>query len=112
MPSIAACTRPFPILRWRSTLSLTTIASSTSMPTAIRKANIESMLSVWSPANMSAPVPSIETGTPIATQKPIFRSKKSARSTNTIARPCVPLESSMSSRSRTSTEASAQVTSS
>ena len=112
VPSIAACTRPFPILRWRSTLSLTTIASSTSMPTAIRKANIESMLSVWSPANMSAPVPSIDTGTPIATQNPIFRSKKSASSTNTIANPCVPLESSMSSRSRTSTEASAQVTSS
>ena len=87
VPSIAAAERLLPIRRCRSTLSLTTMASSTSMPTAIRKANIESMLSVWSPANMSAPVPSIETGTPIATQKPIFRSKKSARRTNTIARP-------------------------
>ena len=46
VPSIAAWVGPFPILRCRSTLSLTTIASSTSMPTAMRNANIESMLSV------------------------------------------------------------------
>ena len=46
VPSIAACTRGLPIRRCRSTLSLTTIASSTTIPIAIRKANIESMLSV------------------------------------------------------------------
>ena len=46
VPSIAAWIGPFPIFRWRSTLSLTTIASSTSIPTAMRKANIESMLRV------------------------------------------------------------------
>ena len=76
----------------------------------MRKANIESMFRVWSPANISAPVPSIDTGTPIATQKPIFRSKNIARMMKTIASPCVPLERSMSSRSLTSTEASDQVT--
>ena len=46
VPSIAAAVRLLPIRRCRSTLSLTTIASSTTMPIAIRKANIESMLSV------------------------------------------------------------------
>ena len=109
VPSIAAAERLLPIRRCRSTLSLTTIASSTTMPIAIRNANIESMLSVWSVEYMSAPVPSIENGIPIATQKAILRSRKRASMTNTITRPCMPLEISMSRRSRTSTDWSAQI---
>ena len=112
VPSIAAAVRLLPIRRCRSTLSLITMASSTTIPIAIRKANMESMLSVWSVANMSIPVPSIENGMPIATQKAILRSRKSASITNTMTRPCSPFDTSMSSRSRTSIDWSAQVTSS
>ena len=46
VPSMAAVTRFLPMRRCRSTLSLTTMASSTTIPIAIRNANIESMLSV------------------------------------------------------------------
>ena len=73
---------------------------------------MESILSVWSVPNISIPVPSIEKGMPIATQKAIFRSRNRASSTNTMVSPCRPFEISISSRSRTSTDWSAQVTSS
>ena len=109
VPSIAAVVRLFPMRRCRSTLSLTTIASSTTMPIAIRKANIDSMLSVWSVPNISAPVPSIENGIPIATQKAIFRSRNRASITNTMISPWKPLLRSISSRSRTSIDWSAQM---
>ena len=104
-PRSAAPTAPAPAERCVTACSLTTIASSTMMPTAMMSANRLTMLMDWPVSIITPRVASSETGIPTVTQKATRALRNTNRTTITRARPLAPLRSNMLMRSSISSAA-------
>jgi hypothetical protein len=77
-----------------------TIASSTTMPSAMMNANIEIMLIEMSNMGRNSIAPRNEVGMPTVTQNASRSSRKSPSTTSTMQRPRNPLRRSSSRRCR------------
>ena len=75
------------------------MASSTTMPSPIKKANMVSMLIVSPETHITAQVPSSEMGIPTATQKARRSCKKTISVMNTSTSPWMPFRVSSDRRS-------------
>ncbi len=99
-PRMAAARGVMPRCRYSKTFSPTTMASSTTMPSTTRKANIEIMLMLTPTSGNSARPPTNETTMPIITQKARRYSRKRVRMPITITTANTPFSSSSDRRWR------------
>ena len=97
-PRIAAATPGVPFCRSACTFSATTMASSTTMPTARMNANSEIVLMDTSKARAPARAPRKEMPIPAATHTASRISRNSASAVRTSSSPRAPFSSSRSSR--------------
>ena len=84
---------------WRWMFSPMMMASSTTMPSTMMKANVETTLAVTSRLGISMIMPRKEMGIPRLTQNARRSSRNSASITNTSAKPMAPFRSMSDSRS-------------
>ncbi len=89
-PSMAACVKGIPPWRFSKMFSPATIASSTTMPSAMMKAKSEIMLIVTPKNGRNRNAPRKETGIPSVTQKATRTSRKSPSRTSTRTSPRPP----------------------